>query len=153
MKGEEGAIPCRKNPTSGTQRDDVRGRHGAQGRTGAVIDAPGQEAGAAGEGAEGDEEDAAVADVGVFGPAQDREARDCQQHEAGEVDAALAGLVADVGDEDSDGAGADVGGDAVELGFGVGPAEVVEDGGLEVVSVGCGRREVCVPWSVRYLGR
>lgn len=117
--------------TDSTDSHDISTGHGAHTWSRSIVDRPGQEARPARERPHRDEVDAHVADVGVGLPAQDGKANNSQHREGGEVRAPLAGLVARIGDGNSDDTRTHVRRDAVQLGLCVRPVEVAQDGGQE----------------------
>lgn len=119
------------NSTNSTDSHDVSAGHGAHRWSRSIVDSPGQETRTARERPDGDEVDAHVADVRVGLPVQDSKPDNSEHREGSQEGTPVPGLVAGVGDGNGDDAGADVGRDAVQLGLGVGPVEVAEDGGQE----------------------
>lgn len=109
--GAGSCIPCGNDAASGSERHDVGGGYGADGRTSRVVGSPGEESGTSWEGANRDQEDAAIAEVGVGSPSYNGEASNGWQGEDGEVETATVGFVRDKGNADGNDAGANIGGD------------------------------------------
>lgn len=96
-----------------------------------TVHCPTKETRAARESTDGDKKHGHVANVGVLDPSQDGEANHGEAGKRTQPDTTLPGLVAEPRHGDGNHAGAHVGRHRVKLRLGVGPAEVVEDGGQE----------------------
>ena len=99
-----------------------------------TVDTPGQESRTSREGTNGKQEYSSVSDVGILRPAHDSKSRGRDDHENGEIDTTLASLVADEGNEDGYGTGADVWGHTVQLCFRCCPSKIVQNSRLADVN-------------------